>query len=141
MFEDDIDSETMELMGFFGDPLIDAEITSLARNAAMMGIDLSNPVIMSGFFDNLSQKVKSMLGGKTITVDTGKGTAKIGPGEISYVTTTPGGTSVATVPKTGGITDMLKNPVILGTIIGVPLLLILMKNSGRKPKKEYLEGD
>jgi len=134
---DDIDTGTMELMGFFGDPLINSEINSLVHNAANMGVDFSRPEVMHGFFSSLNEKIKNALGGKSITIDTGSGTAKVGEGEISYTQTKPE-TELVTIPQTGGVVDMLKNPVILGTIIGVPVLLLLLK-SKRTGNQDYSE--
>lgn len=134
---DDIDSGTMELMGFFDDPLINSEINTLVHNAANMGVDFSRPEIMQGFFANLKEQIRGALGGKTITIDTGSGTAKVGEGEISYTQTKPQ-TELVSIPQTGGFTDMLKNPVILGTIIGVPILVLLLR-SKRTNDKTYPE--
>lgn len=116
------------------DPQQLSGIYQIAGRAVQRG-DVYDDASMEGFLDSLNESLKNVFKGKSITIESDKGTTKIGEGELSY-TQTPTTTTGAILPTTtGGFTDMLKNPVILGTIIGVPLLLILVSQQKKKGKK------
>lgn len=131
----------IEVMGYFSDPLIAAEIDEMITDAELMGIDLDDPELMGAFLKNIIGKIKGAVqkrrakkaaaGGQastmpTFSVQTGAGSAQLGPGGLTWTdpqaaTTVPAGGAGA-----GGIADMLKNPLVLAGIGGGVLLLIMM---------------
>lgn len=124
------------------DPLVSSEIESMLYNAQMAGIDISDPVAMSGFMDTLMSKVKQIgqviTGGSPVSISTEKGTTVIGPDGVSYTSALPAAaTTTAPVQKTFSQTvqEYLKNPYVVAGLIGVPVLLILLNRRKRRRKK------
>lgn len=96
--------------------------------------DLYRTEEMGGFIDDVKEGVKNIFKGKTITVQTeGGGTAKIGEGELSFTQGQQVGDLVQ-VPATGGFTDLLSNPYVVGAMVGVPLLILVL-SFGKKGKR------
>lgn len=133
----------IEVMGYFTDPLIAAELDEMITDAELMGIDFDDPELMGAFFKNLIGKIKSRIqarkakkaaggapadsGFPTLSVQTGQGSASLGPGGITW--TGPQAAAAAPAPAAGGmgnIQEMLKNPLVLAGIGGGVLLLIMM---------------
>lgn len=130
----------IEVMGYFEDPLIAAELDDMLTDAELMGIDLDDPELMGAFLKNLIGKIKGRIQARrakrqasgqpaasfpTLSVATDAGSAQLGPGGISWTGPQPAG--VAPAPATGGgITEMLKNPMVLAGIGGGVLLLMFM---------------
>jgi hypothetical protein len=138
----------IEVMGYFSDPLIAAEIDEMITDAELMGIDLDDPELMGAFLKNIVGKIRGAVqrrkaskktGAKTsipqVSISTGAGTAQIGPGGLTWSDPQTGASiqSAGIMPtaKTGGISEMLKNPLVLAGIGGGVLLLIMaMKKRG-----------
>ena len=137
----------IEVMGYFQDPLLSAELDMMIDEADLMGIDLDDPELMGAWLKNLIGKIKSRIqkrkaakaaGGAepgtmpTIAVQTPKGTASIGPGGIQW---TDPAAAAAAVPSayqaTGGIGEMLKNPWVIGGGAAALLLIIMMMKKKR----------
>lgn len=130
----------IEVMGFFSDPLIAAELDEMVTDAELMGIDFDDAELMGAFLKNLVGKIKGRIqqrkkekaaagGGSTMptfSIDTGAGSAKLGPGGLTW--TDPAAAAVAPAPAggMGNIAEMLKNPLVLAGIGGGVLLLIMM---------------
>lgn len=132
----------IEVMGYFDDPLIAAEIDEMITDAELMGIDLDDPELMGAFLKNIIGKIKGAVqkrrakkaaaGGQaqagfpTFSVSTGAGSAQLGPGGLTW--TDPQAAAVAPAPAggMGNITEMLKNPLVLAGIGGGVLLLVMM---------------
>lgn len=121
------------------DPFVAAEFDEMARQAELLGIDLSDPEIMGAWLKNIINKVKARIkkrraargggGGGGIQVTTDAGTASIGPGGLSF-TQTPSGPvpgSMMSPPSGGGISEMLKNPMVLAAGVGLLALLAMRK--------------
>jgi len=124
------------------DPLINAEIESMLHNAQMQGIDISDPVAMSGIMDSFMNKIKQfgnyITGGQPVAIQTTAGTTTIGPDGVSYTsappatTTTPGAVQK---PVSQVIQEYLQNPYVVAGLIGIPVLLILLNRNKRRKKK------
>lgn len=131
---------------YFRDPFVQQEIRGMVDEWELMGYDLEDPELMGAFLKNIIGKIKKRIQARrakrkgkapSVSVKTDSGTASIGPSGLTWTSpTTTGkvsssGTQVTTgsaVPAaTGGITDMLKNPMVLGALVGVPILLMMMK--------------
>lgn len=130
----------IEVMGYFDDPLIAAELEEMITDAELMGIDLDDPELMGAFLKNIIGKIKGAVqkrrakreaaGGQaggfpSFSVSTGEGSAQLGPGGLSWTGPQAAGAAPA-AGGTGGIADMLKNPLVLAGIGGGVLLLVLM---------------
>lgn len=129
-------------------PKVSAGIGRLARGvvdqAELMGFDINNPELMGAFVANIVGKIKKAIAQKTekgqsaipsVSVSIpGKGAAQLGPGGVSWVGTRPqdsGSVSVQTgVAPSSGVSDLFKNPIVIGAAIGIPLLL--MMKGGKK---------
>lgn len=127
----------IEVMGYFQDPLLSAEIDSMLDEAEMLGIDLDDPELMGAWLKNLINKIKSRRAAKkaagtppatmpTINVQTGQGTASIGPQGVTWTDPATGAPSTAAAAAPGGIAEMLKNPWVIGGGAAALLLLIMM---------------
>lgn len=127
----------IEVMGFFNDPLLSAEIDSMLNEAELMGIDLDDPELMGAWLKNLINKIKARRKAKkeagqepaqmpTINVNTGQGTATIGPQGVQWTDPATGAPSTAAAAAPGGIAEMLKNPWVIGGGAAALLLLIMM---------------
>lgn len=130
----------IEVMGYFDDPLIAAELDEMIIDAELMGIDLDDPELMGAFLKNLIGKIKGGIqkrrekrkaaGGQaggfpSFSVTTGEGSAQLGPGGLSWTGPQAAAAGAGAAPA-GGIADMLKNPLVLAGIGGGVLLLIMM---------------
>ncbi len=148
----------IELMGFMQDPLIAAEIEGIIDEAELMGLDINDPELMGGLIKTLVKKIQGAIKRRrarkkaasapaeipSFSLQTPGGTAAIGPGGISW--TGPQAAQAAAAAQaaglqmvpassvqpagTGGVTEMLKNPIVIAGLVGVPLLLIMMKRRG-----------
>lgn len=145
----------VELMGVLDDPLTNAELDMILEEAELMGIDLDDPELMGFFLKKLINKIKARFKKKKkgaapspltptgLTVTTPAGTAKVGPGGVSFtgkrpLMVTPTGAIVAAPESAapGGIQAMLKNPMFLAAAGGGVLLLILMMQQKKRGKKK-----
>lgn len=124
------------------DPLINAEIESMLHSASMQGVDLSDPVAMSGivefFMDKIKQAGNAITGGQPVSIQTTKGTTTIGPEGVSYTSSTPATTTAPGAvqkPLSQTIQEYLKNPYVLAGVIGIPVLLIIMNRRKRRKRK------
>lgn len=144
----------IELMGVLDDPLLGQELDLILDEAELMGIDLDDPELMGFFLKKLINKIKarfkkkkkaapSPLAPTGLTLQTRAGTAKIGPKGVSFVgkrplMVTPTGAVVAAQPPgpAAGFQEMLKNPMVIAGLVGVPLVLMMVagRKKGRKSK-------
>lgn len=122
--------------GYFDDPLISAELSGMIQEAEMMGYDLDDPEMLGAWLKNLVSKIKKKVKGKKmpkVSVDTGKGTAQIGPEGITWTDQQAAeAAEAAAVPATttGGMQGLFKNPLVIAAAVGLPLLLLGMKKKG-----------
>lgn len=143
----------VELMGFMQDPLIAAEIDGIIEDAEEMGLDMNDAELMGGLISAIVGKIKTAVKKRRarkaaasspapvsqgFQLSTPQGTAAIGPGGISWTGVQPGRNVAMQLPgqpgqyypapqSSGGITDMLKNPLVIAGIVGIPVLFMLMK--------------
>lgn len=136
---------------YYSDPMIQRELSGMVQEWELMGYDLEDSELMGAFLKTLVGKIKSRIqarkkkksGGTvpTVSVKTESGTAQLGPGGLTFTSPTAKGSasakgvsvgpvSMPSTTSTGGIADMLKNPMVLAAAAGIPLLLMMMK--GRK---------
>lgn len=126
------------------DPLIAAEIRGLAEEAVLLGVDLDDPEIMGAWLKNLGKKIKSAFQKKKIkkiSVSSDAGTAELGPsginitsakGKSSPAVSVPGLLTVNQADATGGMAEMLKNPMVISAGLGILALLLMQKKGGKK---------
>lgn len=134
----------IELMGAFNDPLIMLGIDQAIDEAVMLGIDLDDPELMGGWLKKLIKKVKKRRAKRrskgnvvmpTVSIDTAQGQATIGPDGVTWIDPATGMQTVGTPgaqPQSGGIADMLKNPMVLGGGAAALLLLVIMMKRRRR---------
>lgn len=121
--------------GYFEDPLISAELSGMIEEAELMGYDLNDPEMLGAWLKSLVTKIKKKVKGKKmpkVSVDTGTGTAQIGPEGITWTDQQAEAAEAAAVPATttGGMQGLLKNPLVIAAAVGLPLLLLGMKKKG-----------
>lgn len=127
----------LEVMGFFQDPLLSAELDTWIDEAELMGIDLDDPELMGGFIKNIIKKIKERRAKRkaageaapeipTVNIQTGQGVAQIGPGGVTWTDPATGKPSTTTSALPGGIAEMIKNPWVIGGGAAALLLIIMM---------------
>lgn len=115
---------------------VNSEIDSMIANAELSGMDLSDPYAMSGFLDDIMSKLKSIgksiSGGKDITIATESGITTVGPSGVAYVSTE--GKTASNVPVTASqqFTNYLKNPYVIASLVGIPLLIYVLNKKKKK---------
>ena len=117
------------------DPMVSREFAGLVKEAELMGVDFDDDEMMSGFLQNVVQKLKDTIQKKkdttSFSVTTEEGTTNIGPGGFSFTSSQQG---VAPTPAATGVSsaaELLKNPMVLGGI-GLFAAIILLRKKGRR---------
>jgi hypothetical protein len=111
-------------------------LLSIVKSAQKMGVDFNDPEIMGNWLQDIGKKFKTAINKtKSVQLTTDRGTAQLGPGGITWTDqqqqqaeNAPGEVVQASA---SGLSDMLKNPMILGAGISLAALL-LSKRKGRK---------
>ena len=120
--------------GYFDDPLISAELSGMVREAELMGYDLDDPEMLGAWLKSLVSKIKKKVKGKKlpkVSVDTGTGTAQIGPEGITWTdqqaAAAAAAETVLTPPAVSSLQGLMKNPLVIAAAVGIPFLLMSMK--------------
>lgn len=116
-------------------PRTKKHVRSIVRQAKMSGVDFNNPEIMGNWLQDIGKKFKAAINKtKSVQLTTDRGTAQVGPGGITWTDqkqeaeNAPGEVQQST---TSGLSEMLKNPMVIGAGISLAALL-LSKRKGRK---------
>lgn len=117
------------------DPFVAAEIDQMVDQAEMMGVNLTDPEIMGTWLKDLVGKIKKKVQGKkgSVSVNTGEGTATIGPQGINWTDNVP-----AVIPAVGTpaakVAELVKNPIVIAAGIGIVAMLVMSKKGKRGRK-------
>lgn len=137
---------------FLKDPFIHGEINGIVEDAELMGMDIEDPELMGSLIQNVVKKIAGAVRKRreakaksgqsssfpSVSIQTGQGTAGIGPGGITWtgqqnIPIGNTGMSLQTTPQSETIMDKIKsNPALLAIPAGAMMLFMVMSKRGSK---------
>jgi len=117
-------------------PRTKRHVSSVVRQAKMMGVDFNDPEMMGTWLQDIGKKLKSAINKtKSVQLTTDRGTAQLGPGGVTWTDQqqqSDPGEAISTA-SSSGLADMFKNPLVIGA--GISLAALLLSKSKRKGGK------
>ncbi len=111
-------------------------IAGIVRGARRMGVEIDDPEVMGTWIQDVAKKIKKAVKKtKSVQFTTDKGTAQLGPAGVTW--TDKQAEEAAASPSVvessaSGITDMLKNPLVIGGLSLAALFLLKKKKGGKR---------